>query len=384
MYYAAIDESSNIAIELGRTYDSFQGSQYSQGIFQFDHVPGTELTLKEEWDLLRTKVMQYGMINSLLIAHMPTASTSQILNQNECFEPFTSNLYSRRVLSGDFYVVNDQMVKDLMDRKLWTKHNYAQIMANRGSVQKITTLQDVTLTDVFGKQVLFTEVYKTVWEIAVSCQINMSVDRGAFIDQSQSFNLWMAEPTDNKLTNALFHGWKNGLKTGMYYLRRRAPRDPIAFTTEQETMLASLTGEGDIVEDHSPVCPEIDLNPFSYNIMTGIARASSLESASPALSKIVRQDTMESFVSASKLSIQEGDEEDSESSPLIPPEIASLMPSGSVSAAQALDDMSEKDILREAIEYTNIQLQQQVEEEEQDGPACTREQYEGGCDSCGA
>jgi ribonucleoside-diphosphate reductase alpha chain len=173
-----------------------------------------------DWDNLR-RLCSGGMRNSLLVAPMPTASTSQILGNNECFEPFTSNLYSRRVLSGEFMVVNKYLVEDLVARGLWTSEVRTNIIANNGSIQGMTELPEEVR-----------ELYKTVWEIPMKTIINMAKDRGPFICQSQSLNLFLAEPTPSKVSSMHFYAWKAGLKTGCYYLRTKAAAKAQQFTVE--------------------------------------------------------------------------------------------------------------------------------------------------------
>jgi ribonucleoside-diphosphate reductase alpha subunit len=228
IYFGAMQASMELAKEHG-PYESYAGSPVSKGIFQFDmwdQKPNPELGW--DWETLRTQVIEHGVRNSLLLAPMPTASTSQILGNNEAFEPFTSNIYSRRVLAGDFVVVNQHLVKDLIKLNLWTPAIRNQLIADRGSVQNIRAIPDD-----------LKELYKTVWEIKQRAIIDMAADRGAFICQSQSLNLFLAEPTIGKLTSVHFHGWRKGLKTGMYYLRTKPKADAIQFTVDQEQVAKS-------------------------------------------------------------------------------------------------------------------------------------------------
>jgi ribonucleoside-diphosphate reductase subunit M1 len=183
-----------------------------------------------DWDALKTDIKKYGVRNSLLVAPMPTASTSQILGNNECFEPYTSNIYSRRVLAGEFQVVNPWLLKDLVDMGLWSDNMKNRIIAEGGSIQRIPNIPD----DIKA-------LYKTVWEISQRQIIQMAADRGAFIDQSQSLNIHMKEPTMGKITSMHFAGWKLGLKTGMYYLRTMAASAPIQFTVDQEALKVADT-----------------------------------------------------------------------------------------------------------------------------------------------
>ena len=226
IYYAALEASSELA-ERDGVYSSYHGSPISQGLFQFD-MRGVQPSDKFDWASLRQRVAQYGVRNSLLVAPMPTASTSQILGNNESFEPYTSNIYTRRVLAGEFVCLNPHLVKDLIERKLWTHDVKNKIIANNGSVQGLTEIpSDLRL------------LYKTVWEIPQKTLIDMAVDRSPFIDQSQSLNVYIAEPSFGKLTSMHFYCWKRGLKTGMYYLRSRPAADAIKFTVDVEKLLNS-------------------------------------------------------------------------------------------------------------------------------------------------
>ena len=205
------------------SYSSFVGSPASQGILQFD-MWSKEPSDRYNWNYLKESIKKYGLRNSLLMAPMPTASTSQILGFNECFEPFTSNLYSRRTLAGEFVVVNKYLMKELINLGLWNEKIKNNIIANKGSVQQLDMLSD----HIKNK-------YKIVWEIPMKHIIDMSADRGAFICQSQSLNLWVEDPTYNTLTSMHFYSWKQGLKTGIYYLRRKAKHQAQQFTIEPET-----------------------------------------------------------------------------------------------------------------------------------------------------
>ncbi|KAF2471569.1 ribonucleoside-diphosphate reductase-like protein subunit large [Lindgomyces ingoldianus] len=228
IYHAALTSSCDLAKELG-PYETYEGSPVSQGILQYDmwNVTPTDLW---DWDALKAKIAQHGVRNSLLVAPMPTASTSQILGNNECFEPYTSNIYSRRVLAGEFQVVNPWLLKDLVDMGLWSDNMKNRIIADGGSIQRIPNIPD----DIKA-------LYKTVWEISQRTIVQMAADRGAFIDQSQSLNIHMKEPTMGKITSMHFAGWKLGLKTGMYYLRTMAASAPIQFTVDQEALKVADT-----------------------------------------------------------------------------------------------------------------------------------------------
>ncbi|KAH7155040.1 ribonucleotide reductase [Dactylonectria estremocensis] len=223
IYHAALTASVDLAKEQG-PYSTFKGSPASEGILQFDmwNVKPSDLW---DWETLREQVKEHGMRNSLLLAPMPTASTSQILGNNECFEPYTSNIYQRRVLAGEFQVVNPWLLKDLVDMGLWSDAMKNRIIAEGGSIQNIPNIP----ADIKS-------LYKTVWEISQRQVIQMSADRGAFIDQSQSLNIHMKDPTMGKITSMHFAGWKLGLKTGMYYLRTTAAAAPIQFTVDQEAL----------------------------------------------------------------------------------------------------------------------------------------------------
>jgi ribonucleoside-diphosphate reductase alpha chain len=221
IYYAAVTASKDLAAEHG-AYETYEGSPMSQGIMQFDMwnvTPGN----RWDWEFLREEVKKYGVRNSLLLAPMPTASTSQILGNNECFEPYTSNIYTRRVLSGEFIVVNKHLLKDLVKLGIWNNALKNKVITANGSVQNIPEIPQS-----------IKDIYKTVWEIKQKVVIDMAADRGAFICQSQSLNLFMQEPSVSKITSMHFYGWEKGLKTGMYYLRTKSAADAVKFTIEKE------------------------------------------------------------------------------------------------------------------------------------------------------
>ncbi len=219
IYYAAMTASKDLA-KIHGPYETFKGSPLSKGIFQFDMWNVTP-TSRWEWDVLREEVIKHGARNSLLLAPMPTASTSQILGNNECFEAYTSNIYTRRVLSGEFVVVNKHLLLDLVNLGLWNNDLKSKLMASNGSVQDITEIpQDIK------------ELYKTVWEIKQRAIIDMAADRGAYICQSQSLNVFIQNANFAKLSSMHFYAWKKGLKTGMYYLRTKAAVDAIKFTID--------------------------------------------------------------------------------------------------------------------------------------------------------
>ena len=226
IYFAAMEASMEIAKVEG-PYETFEGSPASKGIFQFDMWGVTPDSGRWDWAALKREVKENGIRNSLLVAPMPTASTSQILGNNECFEPYTSNIYSRRVLSGEFVIVNKHLMKDLIELGIWNDTMKNKLISENGSVQNIKEIpQDIK------------DLYKTVWEIKQKDLVDMAADRGAFIDQSQSFNVHMHNPNFGKLTSMHFYSWKKGLKTGMYYLRTKAAADAIKFTVNQSALRA--------------------------------------------------------------------------------------------------------------------------------------------------
>ena len=222
LYFAALTASTEEAKNDG-PYESYKGSPISKGEFQHNlwGIKDEELSGRWDWAALRKTIKKQGVRNSLLVAPMPTASTSQILGNNECFEPYTSNIYTRRVLSGEFIVVNKHLLEDLVDRGLWNEDMKEELMRNNGSVQSIEGIPDD-----------LKELYRTVWEMSMKDIIDMSRQRGYFIDQSQSLNLFMEGATMAKLTSMHFYGWKSGLKTGMYYLRTKSAVDAIKFTLD--------------------------------------------------------------------------------------------------------------------------------------------------------
>lgn len=227
IYHGALEQSCELA-EIHGTYSSYEGSPISQGFLQFDLWEKKPSDLWD-WEPLRQGIKKHGVRNSLLVAPMPTASTSQILGYNECFEPYTSNMYSRRVLSGEFQIVNPYLLKDLVDLGIWDESMKQQIITDNGSIQNIPNIpQEIK------------NLYKTVWEISQRHIIDMAADRAWFIDQSHSLNIHMRAPTMGKLTSMHFYGWKKGLKTGMYYLRTQAASAAIQFTIDKD--VASQAG----------------------------------------------------------------------------------------------------------------------------------------------
>jgi ribonucleotide reductase alpha subunit len=234
------DELTNLPAELKGSYSSFVGSPASQGILQFDmwhNFAGHSSSLGYNWAALKTSIINNGLRNSLLVAPMPTASTSQILGYNECFEPITSNIYSRRTMAGEFVLPNKYLMKDLIKLGLWNEQIKNNIIANKGSVQQLTILPQ----HIRNK-------YKIVWEIPMKHLIDMASDRGVYICQSQSMNLWMEDPVYNKLTSMHFYAWEKGLKTGIYYLRRKAKHQAQQFTIEPE--IKKTNGQ----EDEDEIC----------------------------------------------------------------------------------------------------------------------------------
>lgn len=264
IYHAALEASNEIAREKG-SYSSFTGSPASKGKLQFDlwGIPDIETPSKKycdgkvisrylryskgvkesgyDWEGLRQNIINDGLRNSLLVAPMPTASTSQILGVNECFEPFASNLYVRRVKAGEFIIVNPHLIQDLTDLGLWNQNTRNQLMRDGGSVAKIGSIPP-----------RLKNLYKTVWEIKMKDIIDMAADRGKFIDQSQSLNLFIADPNVDKLTAMHFYAWKKGLKTGIYYLRTKPAVNAIQYTVskmEDETKTSAGKGPSIFVDD---------------------------------------------------------------------------------------------------------------------------------------
>uniref|UniRef100_A0A672JP64 Ribonucleoside-diphosphate reductase n=1 Tax=Salarias fasciatus TaxID=181472 RepID=A0A672JP64_SALFA len=222
IYFAALEASCELAAELG-AYETYAGSPVSKGILQYDMWEKTPTDLWD-WSALKAKIAKHGVRNSLLLAPMPTASTAQILGNNESIEAYTSNIYTRRVLSGEFQIVNPHLLKDLTEKGLWNEEMKNQLIAHNGSIQVQRIPNEVK------------QLYKTVWEISQKTVLKMAADRGAYIDQSQSLNIHIAEPNYGKLTSMHFYGWKLGLKTGMYYLRTKPAANPIQFTLNKEKL----------------------------------------------------------------------------------------------------------------------------------------------------
>merc|ERR1719356_709054 len=231
IYFAACEASCDLA-ERDGPYETFAGSPASKGQLQFDLWGCQPTSGRWDWAGLKDKIAKHGLRNSLLMAPMPTASTAQILGNNESFEPYTQNLYVRRVLSGEFVQVNRHLLRDLIERGLWTDEMRMQLIAHNGSVQNLDLPKEIK------------DLYKTVWEIKQRGILDMAADRGAYIDQSQSLNIHMTDATTAKLSSMHFHGWQLGLKTGMYYLRTKAAVDAIKFTVDVEKVRrASAAGQ---------------------------------------------------------------------------------------------------------------------------------------------
>jgi len=285
LYFAAVTASMEMAKEEG-AYSTFEGSPIAQGEFQYNlwGIKDEELSGRWNWEKLRKDVVKNGVRNSLLVAPMPTASTSQILGNNECFEPYTSNIYTRRVLSGEFIVVNKHLLEDLVELGMWNENMKQELMRANGSIQHIETIpQEIR------------ELYKTVWELSMKDIIDMSRHRGYFIDQSQSLNLFMENANNAKLTSMHFYAWKSGLKTGMYYLRTKAAVDATKFTldnTKKKEVPVSVAAEAEVAAatpaplkpsaaevaamevKATPVQQELDIQPLTPEEMKAmIARA---------------------------------------------------------------------------------------------------------------
>ena len=253
IYYASMTASKDLSKELG-PYSTYEGSPVSKGIFQPD-MWGVTPSTRWEWNVLKEEVLKYGVRNSLLLAPMPTASTAQILGNNECFEPYTSNIYTRRVLSGEFIIVNKHLLKDLVKAGLWNKDMRQKIMTANGSVQNIKEVPQNLKA-----------LYKTAWEISQKAIIEQSADRGAYICQSQSLNIFMENANFGKLTSMHFYGWEKGLKTGMYYLRTKAATDAIKFTVEKT--IAAEPASLDVETQQAEIACSLD-NPENCEMCSG-------------------------------------------------------------------------------------------------------------------
>ena len=256
LYFASLTASMEIS-KIDGPYDSYKGSPISNGELQHKMwgIEDKDLSGRWDWTSLRKDIKKYGVRNSLLMAPMPTASTSQILGNNECFEPYTSNIYTRRVLSGEFIVVNKHLLNDLVNLGLWDEEMKQELMRANGSIQHIETIP-----------MEIRNLYKTVWELSMKDIIDMSRHRGYFIDQSQSLNLFMEGATMSKLTSMHFYAWKSGLKTGMYYLRTKSAVDAIKFTVKKKLEEKKIT-ESNKIKENTPIVPVEPLSPEELKSM---------------------------------------------------------------------------------------------------------------------
>merc|ERR1712064_95939 len=247
IYFSACETSCELAANLG-TYETYAGSPASNGKLQFDLWDRKPKSGRWDWDGLKNKIAEHGLRNSLLIAPMPTASTAQILGNNESFEPYTQNLYVRRVLSGEFVQVNRHLLRDLISSNLWTEDLRSKLIAHNGSVQNIEEIPTN-----------LKELYKTVWEIKQKVVLDMASDRGAYIDQSQSLNIHMFDASTAKLSSMHFYAWKLGLKTGMYYLRTKAATEAIKFTVDvKKVRSAAVAIKGSGMPAVDPEIPSVE------------------------------------------------------------------------------------------------------------------------------
>jgi ribonucleoside-diphosphate reductase alpha chain len=253
IYYASMTASKDLS-KVNGPYETFEGSPVSKGVFQFD-MWGVTPSSRWEWDVLKEEVKTHGVRNSLLLAPMPTASTAQILGNNECFEPYTSNIYTRRVLSGEFIIVNKHLLKDLVREGLWNKDMRQKIVAANGSIQNINEIPQHLKA-----------LYKTAWEISQKAIIDQAADRGAYICQSQSLNIFMENANFGKLTSMHFYGWEKGLKTGMYYLRTKAATDAIKFTIDKSVV--DETAAQAIEDQQAAIACSLD-NPEGCEMCSG-------------------------------------------------------------------------------------------------------------------
>ena len=268
IYFWSLKESCELARQSGAPYATYAGSPVSRGVLQHDMWHVTPSSNRWDWPGLRAEIARWGVMNSLLLAPMPTASTAQILGNNESFEPYTSNIYTRRVLSGDFQVVNQHLLKDLSDRGLWNDDLKNEIIAHNGSIQKIDCVPDD-----------LKRLYRTVWEIPQKNLINMAADRGAYIDQSQSLNIHIAEPTFGKMSSMHFYAWKKGLKTGLYYLRTRPAADPIKFTVDKTKLKANVAAKQPAAAETSAAAPVVESKAEDEAVVTPAPIAEQLASS---------------------------------------------------------------------------------------------------------
>merc|ERR1712126_514039 len=255
IYYGAMEASCELAEKEG-TYETYAGCPVSKGIFQYDMWNVTPTSL-HDWAALKTKISKHGVRNSLLLAPMPTASTAQILGNNESVEAYTSNIYTRRVLSGEFQVVNQHLLKDLVELGIWSDEIKNEIISFNGSIQNIPMIPDH-----------IKKLYKTVWEISQKNVIRQAADRGAFIDQSQSLNIHIADPNFGKMSSMHFYGWESGLKTGMYYLRTKPAAQAIQFTVDKTKVKDALSAKKDKVPSDMAPAAAADLGEVTKNMET--------------------------------------------------------------------------------------------------------------------
>merc|ERR1711994_379996 len=255
IYYGALEASCELA-QVDGPYSTYQGSPVSQGKLQYD-MWGVTPTDLHDWSTLKAKIAKHGIRNSLLLAPMPTASTAQILGNNESVEAYTSNIYSRRVLSGEFQVVNQHLLRDLTELGVWSEELKNKLISANGSIQQIEEIpQEIR------------DLYKTVWEISQKTVIRQAADRGAFIDQSQSLNIHIAEPNFGKMSSMHFYGWECGLKTGMYYLRTKPAAQAIQFTVDKTKVKETMSAKKDpLLSDQAPAAAS-DLSQVTKNMET--------------------------------------------------------------------------------------------------------------------
>ena len=282
MYHAALESSCDLA-KIEGTYPTYEGSPVSQGILQYDmwNVKPSDLW---DWDTLKAEIKQHGVRNSLLLAPMPTASTSQILGYNECFEPFTSNMYQRRVLSGEFQIVNPYLLRDLLDLGIWNESMKQHLITENGSIQNLPNVPQE-----------LKELYKTVWEISQKTIVDMSADRAAFIDQSHSLNIHIRAPTMGKLTSMHFYGWKKGLKTGMYYLRTQAASAAIQFTIDKTVAEQAGMTMADLAKLRRPTYIPVTFRADGIVEELEIAPVSESKTVSPVPSESTLASSMDSL-----------------------------------------------------------------------------------------
>jgi len=254
IYYGALEASCELAEKLG-PYETYAGCPVSKGQLQFDMWNVTPTNL-HDWTDLKAKIAKHGVRNSLLLAPMPTASTAQILGNNESVEAYTSNIYSRRVLSGEFQIVNHHLLRDLTERGLWSDDLKNEIISNNGSIQNVECIPSEIKA-----------LYKTVWEISQKLVIRQAADRGAYIDQSQSLNIHIADPNFGKMSSMHFHGWKQGLKTGMYYLRTKPAAQAIQFTVDKNKVKNAIKNEKKVVDNQAPAAAG-DMAGIEKNLAT--------------------------------------------------------------------------------------------------------------------